>query len=259
MNEASIGSRARRARRVGLGLTILALAVPLAVGSCSGRDDKNFLERIFDLESRASKNAPPSSVEELKAAIAEYRGEVEKTLAAMEREGNFWRLLAVRLMERGLHGEAYDAALKALRFDPQNSGLYYVAGISAAFLSKTASVEPGGGAATREAWLRAAEGAYLRSLEFNERNTRTLYALAVLYSFELEDYDAAVSAVERFLAINTRDADGFLLLGRSLYGAGRAEEAIAAFDRVIEFSAVEEKRRQAAENKKRILDELYGG
>jgi len=67
------------------------------------------------------------------------------------------------------------------------------------------------------------------------------------------------SAVERFLAINTRDADGFLLLGRSLYGAGRPEEAIAAFDRVIEFSAVEEKRRQAAENKKRILDELYGG
>lgn len=259
MNEATNGRRARRALRLGLGLTLMALVVPIAVGSCSGRDDKNFLERMFDLESRAMKNAPPSSVEELKAAIAKYRGEVEKTVSAMEREGNFWRLLAVRLMERGLYGEAYDAALKALRFDPQNSGLYYVAGISAGFLSKIAAVEPGGGAGTREAWLRAAEGAYLRSLEFNDRNTRTLYALAVLYSFELEDYDAAVSAVERFLAINTRDVDGFLLLGRSLYGAGRLEEAIAAFDRAIEFTTVEEKRRQAAENKKRILDELYGG
>ncbi len=196
---------------------VLAVLVPLALlSSCSSGEDKNFLERMFDLESRAMKDAPPSSVEDLKAAIARYRAEVEKTASAMEKEAGYWRLLAVRLMEKGLFGEAYDAALKALRLEPNNSGIYYVAGLSAASLSRTASAEPGGGAASREAWLRAAEGAYLRSLDINDRNTRAMYALAVLYSFELEDYDAAVGVLERYLAISTRDADGFMLLGRSL-------------------------------------------
>ncbi len=243
-----------------LGALSLALAalVSLGLASCSSGEDKNFLERMFDLESRSMKNAPPSSVEELKAAISQYGDEVERTVSAMESQAGYWRLLAVRLMEQGLFGDAYDAALKALRFYPDNSGLYYVAGLSASFLSRSASAELGGGAASREAWLRAAEGAYLESIDLNARNTRSLYALAVLYSFEFEAYEAAVDMAQRFLAISTRDADGFLLLGRSLYGAGRLEEAVEAYDNALRFTTVEEKKKQASDNKKQILDELYG-
>jgi tetratricopeptide (TPR) repeat protein len=247
----------RQRLSMAIGLALVALAI-LGLASCSSGEDKNFLERMFDLESRSMKNAPPSSVEELKAAISQYRAEVERTVSAMESQAGYWRLLAVRLMEQGLFGDSYEAALKALRYYPDNSGLYYVAGLSASFLSRSASAELGGGAASREAWLRAAEGAYLESIDLNPRNTRSLYALAVLYSFELEDYEAAVAMVQRFLAISTRDADGFLLLGRSLYGAGRLEEAVEAYDNAIRFTTIEEKKKQASDNKKQILDELYG-
>lgn len=238
-------------------LACLAM-LTLLTASCSSGGDKNFIERMFDLESRSMKNAPPSSVEELRKAIAQYGGDVEKTVKAMEKVASFWRLLAVRYMEQGLYGDAYDAAVKALGHYPDNSGLYYVAGVSAAFLSKTASAELGGGAASMEAWLRAAEGSYLQSIEIDDRNTKSLYALSVLYSYELVDYEAAVSTIERYLAIVTRDADAYLLYGRSLYGAGRLQDAADAFDKVIAYTKIEEKKKLAADNKKQILDELYG-
>lgn len=226
------------------------------LGSCTGKDE-GLLASMFDIEARSMKGAPPSTVEELKAAIAEYGTAVEKTAANYEQLAGYWRLLAVKFMERGLFGEAYDAALKALRFYPTNSGLYYVAGLSAAFLSRTATAEYAGGQGTREGWLQASEGAYKESIRLDERNTRSLYGLAVLYSFELEDHEAAIPLLERMLGIDTMNMDALFLYARSLYGAGRMQDAVEVYDKIIANSRIDERRDQAAANKKQILDELY--
>ncbi|MGD9938449.1 MAG: tetratricopeptide repeat protein [Clostridia bacterium] len=237
-------------------ITAACLMGLLLLGSCAKKDD-SLLSSMFDIEARSMKGAPPSTVEELRAAIAQYGEEVEKTVAAHEQVGNYWRLLAVKYMERGLFGEAYEAALKALNFYPTNSGLYYVAGLSAAFLSRTALAEYGGGQTTREGWLKASEGAYKESIRLDERNTRSLYGLAVVYSFELEDHEAAIPLLERMLGIDTMNMDALFLYARSLYGAGRMQDAVDVYDRIIAGSKIEERRDQAAANKKQILDELY--
>jgi tetratricopeptide (TPR) repeat protein len=238
-------------------LAAVCLMGIIFLGSCAKKDD-SLLALMFDIEARSMKGAPPSTVEELKAAIAQYGAEVNKTVASYERVAGYWRLLAVKFMERGLFGEAYDAALKALRFYPTNSGLYYVAGLSAAFLSRTALAEYGGGQGTREGWLRASEGAYKESIRLDGRNTRSLYGLAVVYSFEMEDHEAAIPLLERMLAIDTLNMDALFLYARSLYGAGRMQAAVDVYDRIIASSRIEERRDQAAANKKQILDELYG-
>jgi len=236
---------------------VLILAMAATMSSCGG-EDKNFLELMFDIDARASKNAPPSSVEEIRDAIAKYGKEVEKTSVAMEKVGNYWRLLAVKYLEKGLYGDAYDASLKALRHYPDAAGLYYVAGLSAAFLSKTASAEVGGGAQSRAAWLLASENAYKRSLELDPRNTKSLYGLAVLYTFELENHEAALPLIEKYLAIDTKNVDAMFLRARALYGAGRLQESADAYDQIIATTIIDEKKRMAADNKKIILDELYG-
>jgi tetratricopeptide (TPR) repeat protein len=235
----------------------VSLAGLVFFGSCAGKDD-GLLATMFDIEARSMKGAPPSTVEELKAAIAQYGDEVEKTVAAHERVAGYWRLLAVKYMERGLFGEAHNAALKALAFYPTNSGLYYVAGLSAAFLSRVALAEYGGGRGTREGWLQASEGAYKESIRLDERNTRSLYGLAVVYSFEMENHEAAIPLLERMLRIDTMNMDALFLYARSLYGAGRLQDAVEVYDRIIAGSRIEERRDQAAANKKQILDELYG-
>jgi len=238
-------------------LAILAVFASLALSSCGG-EDKNFLERMFDIEARSSKNAPPSTVEELKDGIARYGDDVDETAQAMEKVGMYWRLLAVRYMDKGLYGDAYDAALQALRHYPDSSGLYYVAGLSAAFLSKASAAEKGGGAESRAAWLKTAEASYRRSIEIDPKNSRSLYALAVLYTFELEDHEAAIVPIEAMLAADPGNVDALFVYARALYGAGRLQDAADAYDRVISTTKVEEKKQQAADNKKRALDELYG-
>ncbi|MBN2874824.1 MAG: tetratricopeptide repeat protein [Spirochaetales bacterium] len=238
-------------------VTVLVVLGMLGALSSCGNDD-SLLSRMFDLEERAAKNAPPSTVEELKDGIARYGKDVEQTVAAMEKVAMYWRLLAVRYMEQGLFGDAYDAGMKALRHYPQSAGLYYIVGLSAAYLSRMATSDVSGTAITSQAWLSAAEGAYLQALKVEPGHSKSLYGLAVLYTFELEDHEAAIPPIERFLEKEPRNVDALFVYARALYGAGRLQDAADAYDRVINTTTIDEKKKQAVDNKKRILDELYG-
>lgn len=236
---------------------LLSSVLAVLAVSCDSAPMK-MVERMFDLEARAAKGAPPSTVEELKAAIAEWSGKVEKTIEAQDKVAMYWRLLAVRYMDKGMYGPALEATRKALEFYPDNSGLYYVAGVSAAHLSGVSVVEPGAPEVNREAWLRTAEESYKRSVELEPRNTRSWYALAVLYSFEMDRFEEAVAAADKVLAIDTGNIDAMFVRARSLYGSGALQEAADEYERIIKTSKLEAKREQAALNRKAILDELYG-
>ncbi|GAB1457235.1 MAG: hypothetical protein RBT62_05325 [Spirochaetia bacterium] len=238
-------------------IAVTVLTVLAVLGSCSNGSDKNLLENMFDIEARSSKNAPPSSVEELKAGIAKYGDQAEKAAIAMEKVGMYWRLLSVKYLEKGLYGDAYDAALKSLRHYPNASGSYYVVGLSSAMLSKVASVTLGADP-SRADWLAISENAYKRSIEFDPLNARSQYGLAVLYSFELDDNEAALKPIESFLATDSKNVDGLFVYARILYGLGRLQDSANAYDRIIATTRIDEKKQQAADNKKRILDELYG-
>jgi len=246
----------KRIKTAAPALVALALAALSSLASCSSEDD-NFLTRMFDLDARGRKGAPPSSIEEMREAIKTYGDELEKTVAANDKVAMYWRLLSVKYMDKKMYGPALEAARKALTFYPDNAGLYYVVGICSGYMAKTAAAEDGGGAAERERWLATAESAFLQSVELDPRNLKTLYALGVLYSFELERYEDAVSAMERYLAISTKDVDAFFLLARSLYGAGRLQEAADAYGKIMDITKLAEKRELAGENRKRIMDELY--
>lgn len=238
-------------------IVVTLLGALILVLSCSSGSDKSLLENMFDIEARSSKNAPPSTVEELKAGIARYGDQAEKTALAMEKVGMYWRILAVKYLEKGLYGDAYDAALQGLRHYPNASGLYYVVGLSSAMLSKTATVSLAS-IPSRADWLDIAETAYKRSIEFDKYNARSLYGLAVLYSFEFDDNEAALKPIESFLATDSKNVDGLFVYGRVLYGLGRLQDAANAYDIIISTTRIDEKKQQASDNKKRILDELYG-
>jgi tetratricopeptide (TPR) repeat protein len=234
---------------------LAALAMACALSSCG---DKGFLATMLNYEARSAKGAPPSSVADLKAGIAKYGDEVDKTAAAMEKIGMYWRLLAIRYMEQGLYGDAYDAAQKALSHFPDYASLYYVSGVSAAFLSRAASAQVAGTGVSRAQWLATAESSYAQAIKIDPGYLKALYGLAVLYSFELENFEAALPPIEKYLAIDTKNVDALFVYARSLYGAGKLQQAADAYDRIISISTIETKKREAADNKKIILDQLYG-
>ncbi len=234
---------------------LVALMLLVTMVSCEGNSD--LLKSMFDIEARASKNAPPSTIEELKAGIARYGEEVQKMSLAMDKVAMYWRLLAVRYMEKGLFGDAYDAAVTALRHDPESASMYYVAANSAAFLSKTAVAEKGGGSEQKSAWLKTAEGSYLRSLELAPDYSKSLYGLAVLYTFEMENHEAALKPVEALLEMEPSNVDALFVYARALYGAGKLQDAANVYDTLIQTTTIQAKKDQAAANKKQVLDELY--
>lgn len=237
--------------------TVLLLLFAIILLNSCNTGEKNFLERMFDLESRTSKNAPPSTVEDLKKGIAKYMGDVEKTAKSMEKVAVYWRMLALRYMEKGLYGEAYDTALVALRHYPDSSGLYYIAGVSASFLSKTAAAEIGGGRASKSQWLETAKNSFIQATEIDSKNNKALYSLAVLYSFDLDDQEAALETIKKFLEIDSANTDALFVYARALYGTGDLRKAIEVYDKIISSSRISEKRKNAEENKKILMDELY--
>jgi cytochrome c-type biogenesis protein CcmH/NrfG len=107
-------------------------------------------------------------------------------------------------------------------------------------------------------WLETAKSAYQKSLELSDKNTRSMMGLASLYAFEYEDHAAAIPLLEDFLSIDTRNIEALSLYARSLYGAGRAQDAVDVYDRVIKATTLDDVKRQANENKQAILKELYG-
>ena len=234
----------------------LLLAATAVLSSC-GKDSD--LAKIFDLEERSMKGAPPSTIEELKKGIAEYSREAARTIEASERIGTYWRLLSIRYMERSMYIEAYEAAKEALRYFPDNTGLYYTIGLGLTYQAKIDSVSGVAAESIRRERLASAEAAYFRALEFNPRYGRALYALAVLYVFELDRPEDAGPYLTRLMEIETQNVDAMFLLARVRYSEGRMEDAANLYDTILAVTKVEEKRKQAEENKKIVLDLMYEG
>lgn len=212
--------------------------------------------RIAELSSDGS---PPESIEELREAIGRYESRIEEQTRTAAQAGIYWKILADRYLSRGMHGEALDALQRAVEYFPEDSSLYYMTGLAASVMAKsTLDFSRNGGAASDRSRLFAlAEEAHKRAVALDAKNVRSLYALGVLYVFELDRPADAVPYLERYLALQAKDADAMFILARAYYVAGRRDEAAALYDRILTTTKDERKRAEAEANKKTVLDELY--
>ncbi len=231
---------------------LLALAV--LVASCGSED----LKRLLSLEDRAAVGAPPQSVEELKAGIARYSKEASRVVEATEKVGIYYKILASRLLEKRLYGEAYEALVKAIEYYPESPTLYYKAGYSAGLIARGKAALGPEGAAERQKWLATAESCYKAALSASPRFTEAMYGLAVLYEFEFDRPDAALPLLRSLLEIDTRNVDAMLLLGRVYYRLGRLEDAATVYETAARVTTVREKKAAAEANRKRVVEELGG-
>jgi len=106
--------------------------------------------------------APPETIEGLKAAIATYENRIEQHVKDVAQVGIYWKILATRLMDRKMYGEALKAIEKAVEYYPEDASLQYMEGISAANLAKSIHNVPGSDQIIqREQLFKLAEDAYL--------------------------------------------------------------------------------------------------
>ena len=200
----------------------------------------------------------PTSVEELKEAIGKYQERVADTQLAMSQIGIWYKILGTRYLDNKMYGPALEAFQQALFYYPDNQNLYYYVGVCAGYLSHASlDFDATGNQEKKYNYLKLAEESYLRAVNIDDRYTRALYALGVLYVFELDESEKAIPYLEKLLSIDTRHLDAMFVLARAYYMNYEFEKAIEMYDRVLANTKSDERRIEAENNKKIILEASY--
>lgn len=206
----------------------------------------------------ALSDGPPSTIEGLRNAIAAYEKQIEQHVKDAAQLGVYWKILAVRLQDRGLHNEALDALERAIYFTPEDRALHYMTGVSAGYVAKNIHSFPGVDSSERDRYFALAEEGYLRAIEIDDRYLRPRYGVAVLYVFELDRPAEAVPHLLKYLEISGNDTDALFVLGRAYYVTGALKEALEVYDRIISITKDAQKRTEAQNNRQLVMGRLYG-
>ena len=200
----------------------------------------------------------PENIAKLKASIASYEKRIERHVKDAAATATYWKILAVRLQDRGLHGDALAALERAIFYSPSDPALHYYTGVSAGIIAKSIHLYPGSTDNGREQYYALAEDSFLRAIELDGRYLRPRYSLGVLYVFELERPEDAIPHLERCLEISRNDVDTMFVLARAHYMLKNYRAALDIYDRIITLTRDEQKRVDAQNNRQLIMGQMYG-
>lgn len=241
---------AERLGRTALIVAVTASALLLFPGCDSGRT--NTLDELIEMEGRGGPEGQVNEerIAELKEEISEYENIVEEKIEAAGQLGTYYKMLAREYMDAQMYGLALETFEEAIRIETDNPVVFYLAGAAAGHMGKGAGTEE-----EAQQYFSTAERYYRRALELDPDYLDALYGLAVLYEFELDRPEEALSLLERATEVEPNRARFHMLKGRVLAGLGRLEQAAEAYGRAADTAASKEMRDQALENRNRILGE----
>jgi tetratricopeptide (TPR) repeat protein len=245
-------------REVVIGLVVIAVAAGTLLGIYGfqkNRSRNNLAARISEL---GGKGGPPETIEGLRRAIALYEVQIEQHVRDAAQTAVYWKILATRLQDKGLHREALDALERAMDYSPLDQALPYMAGLSAAAIAKGSLDFTGNAPAAAERYYRLAEAAYLKAVSLDGRYARPLYALGVLYVFELDRPEDALPLMARYMELTTNDVDGMFVMARAYVMTEQYQAALDLYDRIISVTRDAKKKQEAEQNKQYILGVYYG-
>jgi len=241
----------------GLGIVILIIAAILTYVLYERNMQRQaFAEHVVSQSS--GRWAQPDTVASLQKSISSYERRIARYVEAAARNATFWKLLAVRLQQRQLHGEALDALARAIQYAPEDPALHHFTGVSAAIQAKSFHQFPGRTNADRAEHFVLAEQAFLRAIELDDRYLPPRYSLGVLYVFDLDRPEDAVPHLQQVLEINRGNTDAMMVLARAFFMMANYQASVDLFDRIISITGDPERRREAQDNRERVLERMYG-
>jgi len=235
-------------------VTVGLICLILVSFSC-GNEKREYAELMaeFEPEEYADREASEEKIKELEKKISDMQKEVERTIDASYDLALYNKMLAVEYIELKMYGPALEALRKAIEISPANRLLFYYAGVCCAQMATSTPRQE-----ERRRYLKDAEFYYKRAIELKNNYVEALYALAVLYVFEMDRPFDAKPLLEDILNYSSKNIQAMFLLARVNVQLGDVEAAIDLYERIEETSAIEEEREEATSNKKRLLEEYYG-
>ena len=226
---------------------IITLLLILILGSCN---KVTSIRRLQELEEGVSN---PNTEAELKDAIRKYERRVDDIIIAEGRIGIWYKILGSRYMDQKMYKKALKAFQSALEYYPENPNLFYQTGLAASLTAKNSlDFELTGTDIEKKRYFDLAASAYNRALEIDPKHSKAVYALSVLYIFELNRPAEAIPILEKIAEWEKKPIDHLFLLGAAYYMTGENEKAIAVYERIIEISSSAEKKAKAESNIREI-------
>ena len=241
---------------------VIAILILAAVGSLiyfmyqrgSTRNNRELSRRMAEISPRGG---PPETIDGLRRAITLYEDQIERNVREGAQTGVYWKILATRLADRGMHNDALSALERAIYFNTEDASLFYLTGVSAASVAKSVVGFSPSAERERAHYYSLSEKSYLRALELEITYTRPMYGLGILYVFELDRPQDAIVQLERYLQILPSDIPAMFVLARAYFMTQNFSRAIELYDRIIDRTRDQNIRQEALINKDFIQGMLY--
>jgi len=204
------------------------------------------------------RRGPPETIEGLRQAIALYEAQIERNVKEGAQTGVYWKILAIRLADRGMHRDALDAFERAVQFTPEDPTLYFLIGDSASVVSASTMGFTGNSGAEKERYARLAETSYLRAIQLDSAYPRPRLGLGILYTFDLNRAAEAVPHLERYVELAPSDVKGMFVLARAYYMTENYAGAVELYDRIIARTKDPKVKAEAQNNRDIVRNLMYG-
>ena len=233
-----------------------ALIIAFLFTGCS-YSNKALLQKRLQRMEKYSGN--PGNIEEIKDGIEKFEEESRVLVEKNAKIGIWYKILGTRYLDKKMYGKALEAFQSALEIYPDNPNLYYYVGICAGYMSHASLDFEGRGATERKLnYLKLSESALKQAVRIDERYSKALYSLGVLYAFDMDDGPEAVKYLERYVGIEQRDTDGMMILARAYYMSYEFDKAAEMYDKIISITKSAQRKAEAEANNKVVLDASYG-
>ena len=239
-------------------VTVIVILIVVVVAVVEHQKDGSRGALALQIISGNSKTSP-DTVESLKAAIAANEKKLDQYVQTAAQTGTYWKLLALRLQDRGLHGEAIKALQRAIDYSPKDASLQYLTGLSAGVMAKSFHALPGSDNTDRNQYYNLAEESYLQAIDLDPEYLRPRYGLAVLYVFELNRPEDAIPQLQQCLSINPNDIDSMFVLARAYYMLKRYQDSLNLYDRIIGLTNNQQQKTEAQNNRQMVLGQMHNG
>jgi len=233
---------------------IIAGSVILFYQWAKDRDRREFASGIAELSPRGR---VPQTIEALVDAIVLYEERIENHIRDAAQTGAYWKILGIRLADRGMHRDAIYAFEQAIRFNAEDPTLFFLTGESAWIVATSALDFPGLQASERDEYFRLAESAFLRAIDMDVTYGRPRLSLGIMYAVDLDRPQDAIVQLDRFLQTSPRDVSGMFALARSHAMIGQLTQAIELYERILSISGDATVRAEAQSNINHLRDFMW--
>ncbi len=231
-------------------LFLLVLISILALFFSCDKTRTKILERILPTESGDYENEEISRkrIKELEDSIAKYSKDVERVVSANAEIGVYYRMLALEYFDFKMYKHALENLEKSMEYYPTNPVLFYYSGLSKANIARSEIDE-----AKSLLMLREAETYYTRAIKLRKNYSDAMYALAILYMFDLYSLDDARPLLEKLISIDPQNWEALSLYARYNVEIGDFDTAIEIYNEISEKAWDDGMKEQAALNRDSLL------